>query len=98
MSRASSSGRIYVHQRDTNDVPLLGEGIDIGDEYETNLHETIKLGMDDKTRRNYRNRILEMAKYWESAHPQYYEIGTHEVSEDDLKNPSLFFMGNTNMI
>jgi hypothetical protein len=83
-SRGNRTGRIRSDQRPTdNSAPILGQNLsDIGEDYEDALHETVKRGMDDKCRKDYRRRQLRIAEFWEKNCPQYYEVGVREVAED----------------
>jgi len=47
--------------------------------------------MDDKTRKNYRARIVRICKWFEEHQSQYYEMGVREVTADELVDPDLFF-------
>ena len=93
MSRSQrGGGRIFPHERDTNDVaPLLGTGLEIADEYEDQYNETLRVAMDDKARKDYRCRLVRIAKFWEEKCSDYYEIGVREVNAADLANPSKFY-------
>jgi len=88
-------GRILPHQRDTNDVaPLLGANLDLqNDEFERQSNEIAELAMANKTRRDYRCRIMRIANFWKKINPEYYAIGVIKVSESDLENPSKFYFG-----
>ena len=53
-------GRILPHQRDTNDaVAILGENLDMGDDFQQNYNESLKHGLTDKNRRDYRCRMAQ---------------------------------------
>jgi hypothetical protein len=73
----NAAGRVHSHQRPhDNSVPILGQNLsDIGEEYENALHDTVKRGMDDKCRKDYRRRQLKIVEHWEKSCPQYYEVG-----------------------
>jgi len=88
-------GRILPHQRDTNDVaPLLGANLDLqNDEFERQSNEIAELAMANKTRRDYRCKIIRIANFWKTSNPEYYAIGVIKVSESDLENPSKFCFG-----
>jgi hypothetical protein len=94
-SRGNRTGRIRSDQRPTdNSAPILGQNLsDIGEDYEDALHETVKRGMDDKCRKDYRRRQLRIAEFWEKNCPQYYEVGVREVAEVDLNDKTKFYFG-----
>ena len=61
-------GRILPSQRAADDpTPILGEGIAI----QTELVTTENKSLDDKTRKNYRNRIKEIIERIKHNYPEY---------------------------
>ena len=85
-------GRILPHQRDTNDaVAILGENLDMGDDFQQNYNESLKHGLSDKNRRDYRCRIVRVCKYWKDHCPEYYAIGVKKVTNRDLNDESKFY-------
>lgn len=85
-------GRILPHERDTDDAaPLLGEALDVGPGYEAAVYETVSKTLEDGTRKNYRSRLVRIAHFWKTEHPEYYEVGVIEVSDADLRDPTKFF-------
>ena len=98
-SRArGTSGRILPHQRDAdNTVPILGAGFnDLGSNYNDLFNETLQHDMNDRTRKDYRRRNIRVAKYWEEHCPEYYPVGTRDVSPQDLANVGKFFYNRYN--
>ena len=92
-----SGGRILPHQRDTNDaVAILGENLDLGNDFTQNYNESLKHGLSDKNRKDYRCRIVRVCKYWKEHCPDYYAIGVREVTDEDLKDESKFYYGHYN--
>ena len=86
-------GRILPHERECDDVtPIIGGNVLPSTSYEVALHETTKLDRSDRSQKDNRCRIIRICKYWEKHHPQYYELGTRAVSENDLQNPTNFFI------
>jgi hypothetical protein len=86
-------GRIYPHQRDTdNAAPILGEELgEVSADFKQLHLETLKLGMDDKCRKNYRARIIRIVEFWSVNNKEYYEIGVKQVSEEELRDESKFY-------
>ena len=87
------TGRVHSHQRPhDNSVPIvLGENLsDIGDDYDNALHETVRLGMNDKCRKDCRQRQSKIVEFWEKSCPQCYEVGVREVTEDDQSDQKKF--------
>jgi hypothetical protein len=62
-SSNSGTGRIRSHERPTdNSAPILGENLsDIGEDYVNALHDTVRRGMNDKCRKDYRRRLQRIA-------------------------------------
>ena len=84
-------GRILPHQRETNDTAeTLGADLEI-ENYEADLHQTKDLQISTGTRRDYRNRLRRIIKYWEKEYPEYAAVGVRTVSEEDQKNASLYY-------
>jgi hypothetical protein len=93
-----TGGRILPHQRDAdNSVPILGAGFnDLGSNYNDLYNETLQHDMNDRTRKDYRRRNIRLAKYWEENCPEYYPVGTRDVSPEDLFDVGKFFYGRYN--
>ena len=94
-SSSRRTGRILPHQRDTDDAaPIIGAALDdIGDEYRERYVATLRLGMDDKTRKNYRSRIIRICKYWREKYPAYSAEGVRRISEEEANDVSKFYFG-----
>jgi len=85
-------GRIHIHERDVNDqVPIIGETLDLGEDFHESLQGTLSKQMDDRTRRNYRNRLKRMMEFWEKNHPEYYQAGVRDVTEQEMNDPSKYY-------
>jgi hypothetical protein len=90
-----NAGRILPHERDTdNSVPVLGaEFNDLGENYSNLYNETLQHDMNDRTRKDYRRRLIRIAKYWEEHCPEYYPVGTRDVTAVDLHAVGKYFYG-----
>ena len=89
-------GCILPHQRDTNNsVPIIRNELgNIGDDYRERYVTTLRLEMDDKTRRNYRARIVRICKYWEAKYPAYFVEGVQKIkNEEEMNNEGKFYFG-----
>ena len=88
------SGRILIHERDVNDdAPIIGEDAnELGDKYEAEYQDTISKNMEDNTRKDYRRRIVRIAKYWEKHCPVYYSTGVKIVLEAEYIVAALFVL------
>ena len=82
---ARASGRIPVAFRATNDsVGILGEDVDVGDDYNAIVQETLDKEITEKTRKNYRNRLKKIIDYWREHCNEYYQQGVRQVPTDEL--------------
>ena len=88
-------GRIYPYQRKTNDqAEILGEDIDVDEQYMNRVRETEGFKLDLNLLRNYRNRIGHIYKFWEEYFPDYYKNGVRKLSDDESNNPESFHYKN----
>jgi hypothetical protein len=77
-----------------NSVPILGADFtDLGENYNNLYNETLQHDMNDRTRKDYRRRNIRIAKFWEEHCPEYYPVGTQDVSAQDLQDTGKFFYG-----
>lgn len=85
--RGAQTGRIYLHQRDTDDVSqLINANIVITAEHAAAINETNTKEMDDKTRKEYRNRIRHIYRWWMENYPEYFENGTCVLSQEEKED------------
>ena len=54
---------------------------------------TNKISVD--TKRNYRNRLKEIIKFWKASCPEHCEEGVRELTPEDLANRDCFWHKNT---
>ena len=91
-SRQRRGGRILPHERDTNDaVPILGDNIEVADNYQQQHNETHANSMSNKNRKDCRARLVRIANYWEEKCQDYYAVGVREVSEEEQHDAAKFF-------
>ena len=91
MARGAQSGHIHLHQRNTDGVSeLIHADIAITAEHAEEINATTKKEMDDKTRKEYRNRIRHIYSWWMIHYPTYFENGTRVLTEED-KNDQVKF-------
>jgi hypothetical protein len=89
-----SNGRIQVHERTVDDrTDILHAGA-IAEEHTNEITVTEQSQMEDRTRKEYRNRIRHIYRWWKDSYPEYYEIGTVLLNEEDKKDTVAFH--NTN--
>jgi hypothetical protein len=85
------SGRIYPHERDTNDgVPILGGDVEILEEHSVAVRETERNDLTTSNKRDYRNRLKNLYTFWQEKYPQYYAVGVRALTEEELGLYSLF--------
>ena len=86
--RGGQSGRIHVHKQTVNDAAeIIGANIEIASEHQDEIIATEQSSMLDKTRREHRNRIARIYNWWMKNYPEYFEIGTRVLSEDEKNDP-----------
>ena len=89
------SGRIYPHERDTNDgVPILGGDVEILEEHSVAVRETERNDLTTSNKRDYRNRLKNLYTFWQEKYPQYYAVGVRELTEEELGNEDMFWWKN----
>ena len=93
-TRNNRAGRIHPHQRNTDDsAPLLGADIPLPASYNEGYTNTVRHTMSDNCRKDYRCRLMRIAKFWKTDCPSYYEMAVREVTQEELEDPNLFFFG-----
>ena len=94
MSR-KSGGRVHASERPYDDqTPIIGENIRISVPHSLELAETKQNDTCLKTKREHRNREGHFIEFLRTNYPDYYEIGTRELTEAELSDPRLFFHRN----
>ncbi|KAL3791114.1 hypothetical protein HJC23_012099 [Cyclotella cryptica] len=94
--RRGPGGCIHVHQRNGDDQTQTIRGdIVINHEHLDGIIETEQRSMEDKTCREYSNRITHIIAWLMVHYPTYFEEGTRLLSEDE-KQDKVFFAHNTN--
>ena len=92
---ASRRGRIRPHERATNDeVAILGANVSVSAEHSASVRATEQKDLTVEVKRNYRNRLKHIYKFWEQSYPEYYEVGVCELTSDELADEDLFFWKN----
>ena len=87
-----TGGCIHVHQRNTDDITKkFGYAIDLPDDLATKYNATSKMSMTTDCRRNYRQRIARIIKFWKENDMDYYTVGVKKVTEEDLHDPSKYY-------
>jgi hypothetical protein len=81
--RNAVGGRIRPHQQGSDDtVEILGGNITVSAEHIASVNATERQDINEKNRRNYRNRIKHIYEWLKTAYPEYYNVGVIELSED----------------
>ena len=90
-----SGGRIQLSDRDVDDTTAIIDGdIEIEEVHATDIIETEQSSMEDKTRREYRNRIARIYNWMEKKYPTYFENGTRILGEGEMKDTVKFHHNN----
>ena len=88
-------GRIFTHDRDTDNALLLGESIEIAEGDQAAMRET-ELEMINLTlQREYCNRIKHVYKFWEDKYPSYFQLGVGVLSSSAIADPNTFYHKDT---
>jgi len=86
-----SNGRIHVHEGTVDDgTNILHAGATLAEEHTTEITATEQAQMEDRTRKEYRNRIRHIYRWWMESYPEYYEIGTVLLSEEEKQDTVAF--------
>ena len=95
-STTQGRGRIHPHQRDADDnVTILGATMSVQADHQAAVRETERLTKELGTKRDMRNRLAHIYKWWEENYPDYYAIGVRELTDDDKQNQDQFHYKNT---
>ena len=95
MSARRSGGRIRPHQRDADDrVEILGANIAVSAEHTASVKATERQDLNEKNKRNYRNRIKHIYEWLKVEYPDYYNVGVIELSEAQLGDEDMFWWKN----
>ena len=91
-NRRGASGRIHLHQRDTDDAaPLLGAGLSVPDGLAAQYNTTMKISTTDSCRKDYRSRIARTIKFWAVECTEYFQIGVIDVPPSDLSDDTKYY-------
>lgn len=64
-----------------------------GKQLQDSLHATIALGMNDGTRKNYRNRIEKLIKFLQTHYPLYCVRGIRDLTPEEISDRTKFYFG-----
>jgi hypothetical protein len=85
-------GRIQSHQHEANDnAVILGANLVVQEEHLTSLRNTEQQDIALSVKRNYRNCLMHVYKFWKEEYPEYYAVGVRELTEDDLQSEDVFY-------
>lgn len=92
--RGNRGGRIHPHERETNNnAATLGAELPTPPGLAERYNETIALSMTPACRKDYRQRIARIIKFWKENCPEYYNIGVRKVEEPELSDVTKFYFG-----
>ena len=85
------SGRIRVDERVVDDEsPIIGANIAVDQAYVVGIVQTEQASMSDKCRKEYRNRIKHIYRWLMEKYPDYFEVGTRVLTQDERDDPVFF--------
>jgi murein L,D-transpeptidase YafK len=80
MSSRGSGGRIRV----TDDsFTTIGAGVEVRTEHTSAVNATKMRENAVKTRNEHRNRLKKLIAWWRTEYPEYFEVGTKVLSQQD---------------
>ena len=83
---------MQVHERRVDDATaVIDAGIEIAEEHSEEIRQTEAKQMEDKTRKNYRNRIRHIYVWLMNNYPHYFEHGTRLLFEAKRNNRVAFY-------
>ena len=83
------------HQKTFDDAAaIIDAGVDVADEHYEGIRATEAREMEDRTRREYRNRRNHLYRFWMENYPAYYEAGTRVLGQEEKQNQGLFYHNN----
>ena len=72
-------------------VVTVGTDVQVRAEHVTALNATKKKESADKTRRGHRRRLKKMMYWWMTEYPDYFEVGTRVLTEEEKADPMKLF-------
>ena len=87
----SGGGRIRVDERVVDDEsPIIGANIAVDQAHVVGIVQTEQASMSDKCRKEYRNRIKHIYRWLMETYPDYFEVGTRVLTQDERDDPVFF--------
>ena len=91
MARGGQTGRIHLHQRNTDDVTqVIGVDNSITAEHADDIIATEQRAMENKTCKEYRCQIARIYKWWMEHYPDYFENGTWVLTDNEKNDITKF--------
>ena len=91
-------GRTRAHQRPDLqhgvDVQLIGSELLAEAASGTAVIDTESHGLSTGIKRDNRNRLKTMMRWWQRNLPDYYELAVKELSADELADPTIYWWKN----
>ena len=81
-SGARRGGLILTYQCDTHDCDLLGDNFSVDEMHEELVRTVEKEEINDKLRREYRNRIKHIYNFLKEDYSEYYAVGLRKVKDE----------------
>jgi hypothetical protein len=86
--RHSDGGRIRIDERIVDEEsPIIGANIAVDQAHVVGIVQTKKASMSDKCRKEYRNRIKHIYRWLMEQYPDYFEVGTRILTQDECDDP-----------
>jgi hypothetical protein len=89
--RHSGGGRIRVDERVVDDEsPIIGANIAVDQAHVVGIVQIEQASMSDKCKKEYRNRIKHIYRWLMEKYPDYFEVGTRVLTQDERDDPVFF--------
>jgi hypothetical protein len=72
-------------------VVNIGTDVAVWAEHVDGLNATKAKESSDKTRKGHRLRLKKLIDWWMEEHPDYFEVGTRVLSQEERLDPTKFY-------
>ena len=92
MPRANRTGEGRIRFTDDTAVLVLGGAdVEVRAEHLSAVNATKTNESSDDTQKGHRRRLKKMIEWWMTEYPDYFDVGTHALSPQEMCDPMKFF-------
>ena len=84
-------GRVLLHDRNTEDAPILGGYITLDNAHIDSVRNTEKKGITNTTRKEHCQHIHHFCVFLAEKYPEYANVGVRVLTGEDYANKSKFW-------